>query len=363
MVNTRKQAIKANFIQTFTRAFGDIHNKCVRKSSWLESIGQHARTAGVAGAAFFLCRSIPEVDTPYGHVRCNPVPCIALLACCQTYRVYQRAEKARNLVNFFNAYDDDQRNTLIEEIANQLYNRFEFVLEILENNASGVEKLAQFFVRAMAENLKQGLTSDESEAANTSILMQAALPERGASVYRRFCLLKHLKLAHREYLTALPGHHNEIFRRQFRRHYSIEALINDAPAYLVEDDQRLYIKGGSGGEYIFPPQRIMEATGFTPHQQVTFSHISYAAINANFLNTTLSANDRKACLKLDQQVAKNVTPDDFQNRLEQIRQKGVQAQEVQSVGPSASRSCSWFFCCAKSSAAYEPAHTNGLQRI
>lgn len=317
-MNTRHQAIRENFINSFVQALNCLYEICSQESSWLESAKQHAQTVAFAGVSYWAVRNISSLQTPYGKVTCNPLSCIVLCACLKAYYDYQYAEQSSRTVNFFGSKEMCQ--SLATQVGEKLYHRFEFSIQLMENSHAGVVKLAHFFVDAIANSLKDGVTRSDSNTENVAKLLDAALPDRGSSLYRTQCLLKKVALTHTRYLLAIPGRDNKIFNTHYSRYLSIEGLVNASPGFIsLSNDKTFYIKEGTHGEMKYPPQRLEASTGFTPHPRIHFEEITYSSTAALFNNPQINQKVRDTYIPT--QVADEnieVTEEDFLRKLDEI---------------------------------------------
>ncbi len=285
--NTREQAVKHNFINTFMQSLTTLYQVCSEESSWSRQAADQARNLVYAGVSYWALRNITDVQTPYGKVKCNPASCILLLSCMKAKYDYDAAQRSERVAGFFESAEEC--SSLAQKVAEELYERFEFTIQLLVNGPNGVKRLANFFVDAIAQDLSRERRSTGSIASKQKELISFALPDRGSAVYFSNCLEKKVKLNKMRYVLPIQDGGYKTSRHLY---FSIMGIITASPAFLKQDsDTRLYIQEGTRGEYTYPPQCLIATNhNFVVRQEFIFDKGQYRTAVAVFSDSRIGDN-------------------------------------------------------------------------
>lgn len=290
-MQSRKEAVRQNFVSTFAQSLKFLYQICEEESSFYVRLQRQAEIAIFAGLSYWALRDIAAAQTPYGNFSFNPLPCILIGAGLSAQHAYENGKRASRVANFFGTKNECE--IFSQDVAQELYQRFEFIIQLLVNNDYGVRRLAHFFVDAIAHGLEHG-ASRNIHFSKHKQLVELSLPDNGNNIYFRYCLQKKVKLHKRAYLV--PSSDNYLIRH--RSYFSIMDIINKSPAFLENSiEKKLCIREGTGGEKIYPPQRLNSHDARFVTQSVHFNEDRYIILVSIFNDPNINYSVKLSQLK------------------------------------------------------------------
>ena len=288
MFNLREIAVKRHFIDTFTASLKKLYELCEKESSLLNRAHDFVNIGFMMGAGYWGLRNIADIHTPYGNVSFNPLACVVAVGALAARRAHENAERSARVVNFFGS--QEMCETLVESVAEGLYDRFEFSIQLLADNGKGVKCLANFFVDAIAHGLSRIEHHDDVSSKHKQ-LVKLAIPERGDSVYFSHCIQKKAKLKNRMYPLPEDGS----YQAKYRRYFSIMDLLTRSPAVVNES---LCVQDGNAyGHKIYPPQRLRESDHEFHAPLFNFNEQRYHSLISIFNDPEISHASKTSSLK------------------------------------------------------------------